>query len=187
MLRKALEQCGCEGLITTIPKYGFIFEADVILVAEKGKDDNSTHGVIIEKKPINPTSIIEQREVKPGPGCTSFSKKVAGVVLAAFFTMVFFAPEIYSYLKLQTDRNKVLNIKNCSVYTTDNKIVSNNSNESLDVIKSTVVSFALNCDKKANIYYFSESQTNSLGHEFFIRTLSYCPYKSKVPCENYYF
>lgn len=29
MLRKALMQCGCEGLITTIPKHGFIFSADV--------------------------------------------------------------------------------------------------------------------------------------------------------------
>lgn len=32
MLRKALEKFGLVGLITTIPKFGFIFEADIVIV-----------------------------------------------------------------------------------------------------------------------------------------------------------
>lgn len=187
MLRKALEQCGCVGVITTIPKFGFIFEADIVLVVEQENDDFHAINKIAGNVSPPPPHIIEESEVRSDRSTIFFSKKALGMVLIILVMVVFFSPEIYNFFILNSNKNLVFSVKNCRIYMGDNRIIENESKESLEVIKSNVINLDLNCERKANVYYFSGKKTNALGEDIFLRKVFYCPYDSKDACENYYF
>ncbi|HHQ6552191.1 TPA: winged helix-turn-helix domain-containing protein [Serratia fonticola] len=184
MLRKALAQCGYPDLITTIPKHGFIFEADVVSVdvdenrpmgAQSGPDGGprslSLHDVDIPHIPVR--HYLASRRVK-------------GVVIVLSLLMVALLSGSYGYFKLQPIRTQFFTFEQCQFYLADDKTREIATSQIINNLKVNAKEIKLNCRRKANVYYFADNKVDSSGHVVMTDLLSYCPYNSKAPCDNYY-
>lgn len=184
MLRKALAQCGCPDFITTIPKYGFIFEADIESVAES---DNAT----VDKQPIvddHPQSLpLHESEIKHRAVRHYFSPlriKVMALVLSLLAIILF--PGLYSHFKLQSVRTEFFTYDQCNFYLADDKTRELASSQIINNLRVIAAKDKSKCGREANVYYFADKKQDSSGHVILTDLLSYCPFKSKAPCDNYY-
>ncbi|WP_129939604.1 MULTISPECIES: winged helix-turn-helix domain-containing protein [Serratia] len=185
MLRKALEQCGLVGLITTIPKHGFIFDADIILVTQ-GEDVKGNQPVV-ENALLAPLPAYNETVVEPPSRSHSSSLKVKAIALLVTAILMIVSPSAYNYVRLKLIRTEIFSMDNCNFYLLDDKIDSAVGQEDINNIKDIAIKEKLNCKLKANVYYFSEEMLDVLGRDFVSKSLIYCPYKNKIPCENYHF
>ncbi|WP_244941700.1 winged helix-turn-helix domain-containing protein [Serratia inhibens] len=185
MLRKALEQCGLVGLITTIPKHGFIFDADIILVVTQSKDIKGNQQVVENALSV-PIPAYNKTIVEPPSRSYSSSLKVKVIALLVTAILMIVSPSVYNYIRLKFIRTEVFSMENCNLYLLDDKIYGAVGQEDINNIKAIAIKAKLNCKVKANVYYFSEEMLDVIGRKFVSKSLSYCPYKNKVPCENYY-
>ncbi|CAI1871891.1 Transcriptional regulatory protein, C terminal [Serratia quinivorans] len=186
MLRKALEHCGLSGLITTLPKHGFIFDAEVVQVIKDESHKDNQYSV--EKMPSETFSIDDEIETVPQvkKHISLLSLKVRGVAIFLLAIVVLFSPDIYTSIRLNLNRTEVFRIDNCHFYFLDDKTGGINKLGIINDFKGAVAKESLNCEAKTNVYYFSENMLDSLGKEYISSSLIYCPYNNKLPCENFH-
>ncbi|VEI61935.1 Transcriptional regulatory protein, C terminal [Serratia fonticola] len=184
MLRKALAQCGCTDAITTIPKHGFIFEADVVSI-----DENAKSPVVQTAVPdVDQPSLALHELVIERPSVRNrfFSRKVIGVVIVFCLLTIVFLPKIYDYFKLQSIRTEFFTYEQCQFYLADDKTREIATSQIISNLKVVVPKIKLNCGHRANVYYFADNKVDASGHVVLTDLISYCPYNSKAPCDNYY-
>ncbi|WP_421671717.1 winged helix-turn-helix domain-containing protein [Rahnella sp. EDr1-12] len=184
ILRKALAQCGCTGVITTVPKQGFFFDAEIIAIKPSEErrpvvPADSTPGIdtVVATASV---SIYEKRKSLP----TQLIKFILFLLFAITLASSYF---LYDYLRLNAIRSEVLRIKQCRFYLIDDLTRRMPQQWVTDRIQEIVGSEDIDCDLKANVYYSADKKLDSSGnstlHDFF----GYCPFDSKAPCENYIF
>lgn len=183
MLRKALEQCGCAGLITTIPKYGFVFEADIVLITPNHSLPVTPD--LVAEHLVDSPAVSGEKSNNPTARYLALGKlKVA--VAALIFIIVFISPDVYNAIRFGITRTAFFSLENCKFYFVGDWPINVVDKESISMITSVMNKNNLNCGRKANIYYFGDNLIDSLGNGYSMRTLSYCPEGNKAPCENYY-
>ncbi|WP_145520149.1 winged helix-turn-helix domain-containing protein [Yersinia mollaretii] len=188
MLRKALAQCGCPNLIVTIPKHGFLFEADITEMDENNRrprtDPKSVELTQHHEVELPLASAISGHHKKSLSGLL----KGRVVMVALFITVLIllFSPSIYNYFRLQSLRTLLFNIDQCRIYLMDDTTRRMDSSNTISTIKMIIDTGKLKCDSPTNVYYFADKKMDSSGHIIMTDMLSYCPYDSHVPCENYY-
>lgn len=188
MLRKALAQCGYPDLIVTIPKHGFLFEADIAEMDEnnrlprtdlKSVDLTQRHAAAL---PLS--SAISSHHKKSLYGL--LKGRVAVIILFFAVLMMLFSPGIYNYFRLQSFRTQLSSIDKCRFYLMDDTTRRMDRSNTVSAIKMIINNEKLKCDSPANVYYFADKKIDSSGHVIMTDMLSYCPYDSHAPCENYY-
>ncbi|CNI19594.1 hypothetical protein HB976_20485 [Yersinia mollaretii] len=189
MLRKALAQCGYPNLIVTIPKHGFLFEADISEMDENNRlprtDQKSVDLIQRNTSALSsPSAMAAGSHRKSLSGL--FKGRVAVVILFFAVLMTIFSPSIYNYFRLQSLRTQLSSIDQCRIYLMDDTTRRMNSSDTMSTIKMITNNEKLKCDSKANVYYFADKKMDSSGHVIMTDMLSYCPYDSHAPCENYY-
>lgn len=179
LLRKALVRCGCEGLISTIPKYGFLFEAEIVfddaaLSPQPKKVESETLAHLPGNKIINSVT-------------HSFGHGKLKIVLAmlALLLMVF-SPDIYDYLRLKSIRTKLFNIEQCQFYLADEKTKRQDTTSTVNTIKSMAEKVNMDCKHTANVYFFSDTYRDASGRVSRENLLAYCPYTGNAACENFF-
>lgn len=184
MLRRALEQCGFAGLITTIPKYGFIFEADVVAAATNALSEDTDE---TDENAALASLVFNDEEKNINPKARYFSSvklKVAFVFIVTI--MILFSSQLYEYIYLKSNRTEVFGMGKCTFYLIDDKIGGRVKEDVIHNMKAAARKEKINCDVKSNVYYVSEGLLDSLGKKYVSRSLMYCPYGNKLPCENYH-
>lgn len=184
ILRKALAQCGCTGVITTVPKQGFFFDAEIITIKPSEESIPSEHVDSTSEIDTVVTSVNDGIHEKRKSLPIQFVKVILLFLFAITLTVSYF---IYDYLRLNAIRTEVLRIKQCRFYLIDDLTRRMQQQMVIDRIEEIVSSEDIDCDLKANVYYSADKKLDSSGnstlHDFF----GYCPFNSKAPCENYIF
>jgi len=184
MLRKALAQCGYPDLITTIPKHGFIFEAEISNLATSDiprKDENLVTDLPLQIPPVHETK-VQRKPVRQ----SWLTRKMIGSSILAIFMMIIFLPGVYDAYKLRAMKTEFFTYKQCQFYIADDKTREIATSKIIDNIKASAAEINLNCERKANVYYFADNKVDSSGNVVLKDLISYCHYQSKTPCDNYY-
>ncbi|UAN45362.1 winged helix-turn-helix domain-containing protein [Serratia sp. JSRIV001] len=184
MLRKALAQCGCIDSITTVPKYGFMFTAEVRLITatENTKEIVPTTESEEQKKPSSPAVTEKKRHVINALR----QKKIKITVFIFSFFLIIHSPWIYNYIRLNSIRDEVFRYKQCRFYLADYLTKTLPISSTIKTIKLAVNNNKLNCDDEANIYYFVQNKQDSYGRKTISNLLAYCPFNKRISCSNYY-
>jgi len=183
MLRKALGQCGCTDVITTIPKHGFIFEADIVRIGDGDKFGVSEASPDADLQSL---TLLEPVIERPPVRNPFSSRKVIGMVIVLSLLIIVFSPKIYDYFKLQSVRTEFFTYEQCQFYLTDDKTREIATSQIISNLKVNAEKLKLNCAHKVNVYYFADNKVDASGHVVLTDLISYCPYNSKAPCDNYY-
>lgn len=185
MLRKALAHCGYPALITTIPKHGFLFAAESVVAVE---NDESAEWPQPEIEP--PLAALPAPETRQAHADVLHAFLPGGTKLIAFTLMLLLAiaslPSVYHYLRLLTIRTDILHLDQCHFYLADDKTRRMDNANIVNIITMIANNEKLNCTLRANVYYFADKKKDASGHTIMNDLLSYCPYNSKAPCDNYY-
>ncbi|CNL00299.1 Transcriptional regulatory protein%2C C terminal [Yersinia mollaretii] len=188
MLRKALAQCGYPNLIVTIPKHGFLFEADITEMDENNRlprtDPKSVELTQHHEMELPLASAISGHHKKSLSGL--LKGRVVVVTLFITVLILLISPSIYNYFRLQSLRTLLFNIDQCRIYLMDDTTRRMDSSNTISTIKMIIDTGKLKCDSPTNVYYFADKKKDSSGHVIMTDMLSYCPYDIHVPCENYY-
>ncbi|MBU9828428.1 helix-turn-helix domain-containing protein [Rahnella sp. FC061912-K] len=184
MLRKALAQCGYPDLITTIPKHGFIFEADLLNVVASDVlcIDEGLVTDLAPQLPAGHETIKQRKDFRHN----WLSRKMIGTSILVIFLMVIFLPGTYNAYKMRAIKTEFFTYKQCQFYLADDKTREIATSKIIDNIKASAVEIKLNCERKANVYYYADNKVDSSGNVILKDLISYCHYKSKTPCDNYY-
>ncbi|MGU9760787.1 winged helix-turn-helix domain-containing protein, partial (plasmid) [Serratia marcescens] len=174
LLRKMLYQFGLSELITTIPKYGFVFEADVVLFSEESESHS--------KDNIVNTDTIFSR----WSGIFLFvSRKSIFFVFFVFFaiSIVFF----YNNTSSKPRKSRIMTNGQCHIYAVGDKAISMKENERLGIISMITNREKLDCNKNNNVYFIANDRVSTKGVHFVSYLLVTCLRESNVACENYFF
>ncbi|MEW5558815.1 helix-turn-helix domain-containing protein [Enterobacter asburiae] len=186
MLRKALLQCGCNDLITTIPKYGFVFDAEI---KESNAPPEYANLRQESSNTVSGTCDSGQNNLVVKQGVSSWRNIVRILIL----TMVVLAIlvgliRLYYDYRLGTIRSEIFQQGQCRFYAGNDRTRNQPKDEAATAIKNMVAFEKIRCPGvRTNVYYFSDIKQDASGHTLKEELLSYCPYNSKSPCVNYYF
>lgn len=182
ILRKTLEKCGCPGLITTVPKHGFVFKADIMIQTDAGENEPLLSAVINEDRSHPPIKIEKRNRFSFQSWLEMGRPWLCSVLILALLMLL---PGTYEEWSMKSARTKILTIDQCNFYITDDVTRGLENANTLAVIKKIVKQEHLNCKQKANAYYFFDKETDAYGAELISRLLAYCAYGGKAPCDNY--
>lgn len=180
MLRKALTHCGCEGVITTIPKHGFIFSADITLLPQ-----TKIKPTLIEPSPTELAEVpIFFQHNAPS------SKKAVSLwfaLLSFFFILLMgvVSYKVYDNYRLASLRTEIYHSDQCRFWLIDDLTRRKSVDWITGRLKKIMKDENISCKIPANIYFSSDKIVDSLGVAIIHEMFSYCAYKSKAPCENF--
>ncbi|CAI0995603.1 helix-turn-helix domain-containing protein [Serratia fonticola] len=184
MLRKALAECGYPDLITTIPKHGFIFEAEILNVAISDVQFVDVH-LVPDSVPQLPPVHETGKQRNPVRQYLTTRVMIASSILSTLLIVVFLF-YIYNSYNFRAIKTEFFTYKQCQFYLADDKTREIATSNIIDNIKANAAEINLNCERKANVYYFADNKVDSSGSVILKDLVSYCHYKSKTPCDNYY-
>lgn len=180
MLRKALTHCGCESVITTIPKHGFIFSAEITLLPQTQK-----------KSTIPATAAIDLTEV---PIFFQHNAPASRRLIPTWFALLSIVAllltgaisyKVYDNYRLDSLRTEIYRSDQCRFWLIDDLTRRKSSGWIISRIKEIMKAERVNCRLPANIYFSSDKLLDSRGVAILHEVFSYCAYNSKAPCENY--
>lgn len=184
MLRKALAQCGYPELITTIPKHGFIFEAEIMNIPYR---DVLPEDEALDRPPILQLPSPQETEIQRSPAYQNLlPRSMVRISLLITFLIIIFSVIIYNTYKLREIRTKFFTYEQCQFYLADDKTRDIATSKIINNLKASAKEIKLNCGRKANVYYFADNKVDSSGHVVLKDLISYCRFNSNTPCDNYY-
>lgn len=178
MLRKALMQCGCEGLITTIPKHGFIFSADVTVQPPAEVDTGLPADIMPELNHVPP--VMPRKNIIRTGGIILLSLVVAFFIAALSY-------QTYDYYRLASIRTELFRSDQCRFWLIDDVTRRKAPDQAIARIKNIVKEEKINCRLPVNVYFSSDRLMDSRGVAVVNEMFSYCAYNSKAPCDNFIF
>lgn len=181
VLRKSLAGCGLTDIISTIPKYGFVFEGIITKAESPGR---------LQQKSAPPSelSVLSSEASSAGvrlPSTFVISRKLKISVFVLALVAAGLVPYIYDQLRLNTIRNEVFSLDQCRFYLIDDTTRRLDKNLVEKRITSIVLEENFNCKLQANVYFSADQKRNISGGFVFHDILSYCPWNSTAPCVNY--
>lgn len=184
ILRKALAQCGCPDVITTVPKYGFIFDAVVV----KGADLGHAQGcnLFADREPQLQLSYPIATEDNYHVINVRKLKKIKITMLIMSLLLILHLPWIYNYFRLKAVRTEIFRFEQCRFYLADDLSRSLPLTSTIKAIKKVFSNNDLKCDNETNVYFFVQKKQDSHGQESKNGLLAYCPLNRKISCANYY-
>ncbi|KYQ98877.1 hypothetical protein AWY96_10275 [Serratia plymuthica] len=184
VLRKTLANCGCPDLITTVPKHGFLFEADITILAKTDEEKLPSLVENIEKKLVLPSaSTVKGNRFVSHSWLKENIGLLGGVIALA---LVLWLPGAYDQWSMKSLRTEVLTLDQCKFFLMDDVTRGLENTDTLSILRMIVNNEKLNCDRKANVYYFADKKMDASGHVIMTDLLTYCAYDGKAPCDNYY-
>jgi DNA-binding winged helix-turn-helix (wHTH) protein len=182
ILRKTLGNCGCPGLITTVPKHGFVFKADITIQTDI--DDNEPILSVVNNEEVSlvPNKVEKGKRLTFHPWLKVGRPWLCSLVILALLILLTGAYEEWS---IKSARTKILTIGQCDFYIMDDVTRSLENANTPAIIKKIVNQENLNCKRKANVYYFYYEEIDAYGEVLMSEHLAYCPYGGKAPCDNY--
>ncbi|CAI1543984.1 TPA: winged helix-turn-helix domain-containing protein [Serratia fonticola] len=184
ILRKTLAKCGCPGLITTVPKHGFLFEADITLLVKTQKQRPAP--ALAEPQPTlvlpAPSVVAEHQPVT----CAWLKGKMAPLVGVIMLVALLILPSVYDQWSMKSLRTEVFTLEQCKFYLSDDVTRGLDQASIITNLKMIVSNEQLNCLQKANVYYFAEKKRDASGNMIVNDLLTYCPYEGKASCDNYF-
>jgi len=181
MLRKALAQCGCSDIITTIPKHGFVFNATVVSL---GPATPSTY-LTLAPENTHPQPISEVRKTASPGGRFHSTRKFRLSALVLVLLGLVISPFIAEKIRLNELRSEVLRLHQCRFYVIDDLTRRLEKKWVVKRINAILTDNKIDCSLQANVYYSADKKRNVAGEFVLHDLLSYCAYDSKAPCENY--
>ncbi|XGI78487.1 transcriptional regulator [Enterobacter hormaechei] len=177
MLRKGLAECGCENMIETLPRYGFVFtaSAEMQAVPQPMTGENKP-----ESTPKMTDESWRQLVVKAWGKAWGIAL-LAGMAVVLAFVLGYVSREQHS------PRTELFREGNCRYYVADDKTSIADHDALRKKIREIIQREKIVCDSKTNVYYFSDRMLDSRGNVISDELLSVCPYNSKAPCINYSF
>ncbi|CAI1936570.1 winged helix-turn-helix domain-containing protein [Serratia fonticola] len=184
ILRKTLAKCGCPGLITTVPKHGFLFEADITILAKVDEKQLPSSVENIENEFVLPAiSTVKGNRVVFHPWLKG-NRGLLGSVITLM--LVLWLPGAYDQWSMKFLRTEVLTLEQCKFFLMDDVTRGLEKKDTLSILRMIVKNEKLNCSRKANVYYFADKKMDASGHVIMTDLLTYCAYDGKAPCDNYY-
>ncbi|MBD8214712.1 winged helix-turn-helix domain-containing protein [Erwinia persicina] len=195
ILRKVMKQCGSPGVITTIPKYGFLFNAEVVRLDETEvvPADRPVESAIKEQESyhdeIKPETTLK---VVPEAGDVDIKKRNVNPVLYLMLPLMIVSlaitglfPEVYNYFRLSSIRSEILRIDHCRVYLIDDVTRRMDSDWVTAEINVILSREGISCHANTNIYFSGRRILDEKKDPAVGAVLSYCPFASQAPCDNY--
>lgn len=185
MLRKALAQCGFTHLITTIPKHGFMFEAETLVVVDKEEK-----AAVVS--PVDPQALSPLSEQAASDDSAPIFDSTGLTKGKVFFLVIFLGALLivvgaYNHFWQHPARTPVFSLDQCRFYLAGDKAQTMARSEAINAIHTIIRRKPLDCTRAANIYFLADKAIDSVGKAFTNHLVVYCPYDSKLPCDNYYF
>lgn len=174
-LRKTLSQCGLPELITTIPKYGFMFEAELsIITSEECMQPLGFH--LPSSSPAS---------VSVSPFQLVRVKTIVGSLLCLF--VIIFILFILNNSERQVDKYNVMKESQCQFHVVGDKAKSMEREEALRIIKTIVDEENIDCNSKNDVYFMADDRVDTVGRHFTGYLLAECLRESTMACDNHYF
>jgi DNA-binding winged helix-turn-helix (wHTH) protein len=176
MLRKSLLQLGLSDLITTIPKYGFVFKAEIKV---HSVDENSSLPLTnnsIAKSEISST-ILHMRVNKI---------KILIMLLILILTIAILIIFSYHDAKLQRSNMNVVSVGECQIHTVGDKVKYMEYKDVVRVTKLILEERKLKCKSTDNVYFIADERIDSSGDKFIAYLLAMCSRENNSACSNYY-
>ncbi|CAI1035765.1 Transcriptional regulatory protein, C terminal [Serratia quinivorans] len=176
MLRKSLLQLGLSDLITTIPKYGFVFKAEIKV---HSVDENSSLPLTnnsISKSEISST-ILHMRVNKI---------KILIMLLILILTIAILIIFSYHDAKLQRSNMNVVSVGECHIHTVGDKVKYMEYKDVVRVTKLILEERKLKCKSTDNVYFIADERIDSSGDKFIAYLLAMCSRENNSACSNYY-
>ncbi|CAI1958909.1 transcriptional regulator [Serratia quinivorans] len=187
MLRKALSQCGLANLITTIPKHGFVFEAESLnALDDEVQQVKASPGVAADLSPIAELEKSGKRMRVVGVSGSSGSLKRKWLLVVFSVCAFVIALGVSLDVWKHPVRTQVFTLDQCRFYLAGEGILAMARPEAIKVFKTLLRRKPLDCTLKSNVYFFVDSRIDSVGKAFTNHLVVYCPYESKLPCDNSY-
>ncbi|MGQ8775448.1 winged helix-turn-helix domain-containing protein [Serratia sp. NA_112.1] len=184
MLRKAFSQCGLTGLITTLPKHGFVFEAESLsVIDDEEKKAEASPVVAADLSPLS--ELVVSEEQLPVVGIKGSTKR-KWLIVALSLCAAVMALGVSLSLWRHPVRTQVFTLDQCRFYLAGGGAQAMARPEAINVFKTRLRRKPLDCTRKANVYFFVDSTIDSVGKAFTNHLVVYCPYDSKLPCDNDY-
>ncbi|MEG9795532.1 helix-turn-helix domain-containing protein [Serratia marcescens] len=184
MLRKALLQCGLTNLITTLPKHGFVFEAESLsVIDDEVQQAEVSPAVAAGLSPISELAVPDAR--RPGVGITGLTRR-KWLTIAFSLCAVVTALSVSLSIWRHPVRTQVFTVDQCRFYLAGDGAQAMARPDAIQVFKKLLRRKPLDCTRKTNVYFFVDSTIDSVGKAFTNHLVVYCPYDSKLPCDNDY-
>ncbi len=182
VLRKALASLGCSDLIITIPRYGFMFSAEIDVIPDNVPKSRAT----------NPFQVLYSRE---NP-CHNKLKKIMSSTATLFVTykvsllkILVLLCVVYSFsLPWSNDTHgeyHSFGLNKCTIYLLDARETNNKSEGVSSVIKKYVNEYHINCGRKADVFYWPGkhhlTNESTMDREIF----AWCDDSHGASCINY--
>lgn len=179
ILRKALAHCGCSDVIKTIPKYGFVFEADVL-------SDEAESGTVIPVKGCSESNPVHAEEHEPvnSASVISGNNNFIVVLLAMLFVMGA-CLLIYKNIHPYAHRTKLTKIDDCHIYLLTDSLKSTGRSDIKTSVEAMIKRYNLSCEHGATLYYSSFARRDVGGGLTTSNLLAYCDPERQIPCTNY--
>jgi len=182
MLRKALAQCGCSDLITTIPKHGFLFDA--VITGTPLPDLLAYKSSVLAKDDVEATTVSASSAVVPHKLKTSSFRQVS-VMLMVMAIGGLIAYGLLDAYRLHKLRSEIFRAQECRFYATDDLTRRMDKSSLVNRISSLAEREKIDCTLQTNVYYSADRIRDVTGQFNTHELLSYCAYNSSAPCENY--
>ena len=184
MLRKTLTHCGLHDVITTIPKYGFVFSADVEVLSERPECRNSLSIDKAESKSVLSLYLKFKGFIKDNRNFLT-GKDLLLLISALVFYLFLSHGLIYSQFKNIVGYDRSFKVNKCNV-----KLLNDSSRKlnMKDVTLSLKIMMArnnINCGKKSTIFYHYNQDGSALSDSGSQIFFAYCTGDRKFPCVNY--
>lgn len=185
MLRKALAQCGCSDLITTIPKYGFLFEADVKIVSETCK---KTPEKFFHQNTESDKLLIPEI-VRSGFEFTLTPEKIKYIIFISLLLLmlgvILLLTSFNEKGNMKSMRSELFTVDQCSFYLADDVTRRLDKSEIINTLKIMTKKESVDCNYKTDLYFFHNNGKDASGRTVSFNLLSYCT-DADIPCDNYY-
>ncbi|MEJ4047403.1 winged helix-turn-helix domain-containing protein [Erwinia sp. SLM-02] len=181
MLRKTLASLGVVDIITTIPRYGFIFSAEVSEVADGGESDAVSEVVsgYSLKKPKKYNQLHGSATSKMFFFINYKLNLTSIITLMCFVFFVFF-------IWRQSERwhHYSFEVSQCRIHLLARAGGEKNSGEMHGSIRNYVTQYKFNCGRKADVFYWPEQEggPDVTGSS---EVLAYCGESTGAVCINY--
>lgn len=179
MLRKALANCGFTDLISTIPRHGFIFSADIEILSEEPQDSDA----YLLRRSERAESATLNHKIKSRLFFWLDRRINVFTAILLFFVTLF----VYFMIKEEgtEKKHKAFEIDKCNVYLMDSGSSDKNADDEASVIKKILIENKLSCGRNADVFYFKNKSGLITDSAMKKGVLAYCADGSESLCTNY--
>lgn len=197
VLRRHLASFFDEEVISTIPKVGIKFSANLTFITPEEQPEEQSEEMIVETHPTLSTSFepsLENDEIK-----TEAAVKKSYILNNRYLEITLIVVIIFCLLYLfksyffanRTEYPEVGQIDQCSIRYINSYHKADTRTMSFSVLKERLKKLDIDCKKPATVFYYNVgiiTQNKNFDDDYLF--LSYCPKTAKdgatISCENFY-